>query len=185
MAVTDQNILLHICCAPCACYPVEELKSEGFKLRGYWYNPNIHGFREYSKRLMGLGYFIAKTREMNIIDSRYEVEEWFRKASSLPRERRCYSCYRMRIFKTAKKAVEVGINAFTTTLLYSKYQNHEMITDISKAAAKKNGVKFIYRDFRKGWKEGINKSKEMGLYRQQYCGCVFSEIERFNVSKKS
>jgi len=180
--LNGKKLLLHICCAPCACYPTDILLADGYDITGYWFNPNIHGFREYSKRLMTLGYYVAKVRKMDIIESDYSSDEWFGGTSGYDGADRCRVCYSIRINSTARRAASEGFDSFTSTLLYSKYQRHDFIKEIAAEAGRKYGVRFEYRDFRKGWKEGIRKSRELGLYRQQYCGCVFSEIERFNVS---
>ena len=181
----EKRILLHICCAPCACFPNKALSEDGYSITGYWYNPNIHGFREYSKRLMTLGYFIARTGKMDIIESRYSLERWVSEAAAADPQERCRACYRVRMEETAAKAAETGIDCFTTTLLYSKYQDHECVRETAEKAAAAAGVSFLYRDFRAGWKAGIELSREMGLYRQGYCGCLFSEKERFYAAKKS
>ncbi len=178
MAIADK-ILIHICCAPCVCYPLEVLKNDGFDVTGYWYNPNIHGFKEYKKRLMALGYFASKNKKFDIIEGNYDIENWFKKTDEYSKPLRCSQCYHVRLNAAARTALDNGIRAFTTTLLYSKFQDHMEIKKSGEEAAKRYGVEFLYKDFREGWKEGIRISKEMGLYRQQYCGCIFSETERY------
>ncbi|HBE44471.1 MAG TPA: hypothetical protein DDW17_03205, partial [Deltaproteobacteria bacterium] len=92
---------------------------------------------------------------------------------------RCLFCYRMRLEKTFQKAVETHADGVTTTLLYSKYQRHDDIKDTGEELSRKYDMPFIYKEFRKGWKEGVEESKRLNMYRQQYCGCIFSEKERF------
>ena len=178
----NEKILLHICCAPCLCYPHDLLLDEGYNITGFWFNPNIHGYGEYSKRLMALGYYVSKKKEMEFFEEEYEPELWFSRIGGLNGKRRCRECYKLRIEKAVEAARKNSIENFTTTLLYSKFQNHEDIKSLAADISAEAGIKFIYKDFRLGWKKGIDISKKMGLYRQQYCGCLFSERERTNVS---
>jgi predicted adenine nucleotide alpha hydrolase (AANH) superfamily ATPase len=171
------SLLLHICCAPCACYPARTLWDEGFSITGYWFNPNIHGYGEYLKRLMALRSYVAKNNSLNIIEDEYEPKTWFENTIDKDRDSRCLACYKMRLERAAGAASEKGINKFSTTLLYSKFQNQGTIKALGEKIAGDSGLEFIYRDFRQGWKQGIQESKRMGLYRQDYCGCLYSEIE--------
>lgn len=180
--MNNNKIIMHVCCASCACYPFEVLKKEGYKVVGYWNNPNIHGYREHKKRLMTMGYYLTTNKQMELIEDKYEPEKWFESITNYTGSQRCNECYKMRLEKTAKTAKNHNIEIFTSTLLYSKYQDHDTIKKIGDKIAESFGIKFLYRDFRHGWKEGINISKKIGLYRQQYCGCIFSERERFDVS---
>jgi len=176
------SLLLHICCAPCGIYPIRILKEKLFKIGGYFDNPNIHPFTEYEKRkeyVLKLGY------DENIdIDysTEYDMENFFRKVAYRESER-CFHCYTMRLGRAAMFAKNKGFDGFSTTLLYSKYQNHEMIVKIAQEAAQDAGVSFYYEDFRLGWRDGINESKARKYYRQQYCGCVYSEKERYSKNK--
>ncbi|WP_022846849.1 MULTISPECIES: epoxyqueuosine reductase QueH [unclassified Desulfurobacterium] len=175
-----KRVLLHICCAPCACYPLEVLKQEDFEVYGLFYNPNIHPYTEFLKRLETVKKFEEITKIKIIYINKYPLEEWLR-AVVYREERpiRCQICYSMRFEMTASVAKKGKFDFFTSTLFYSKYQNHEIMKMCAESAASKFGVKFLYRDFRKGWREGIEKSKEYNLYRQQYCGCIYSEKERY------
>ncbi len=181
-AVMHSKILLHICCAPCACFPLKVLKAAGYDMVWYWYNPNIHGVSEYRKRLMALGYLGNKEEYLDIIEDKYDLESWFKKDGDYSKPLRCNHCYSIRLAAAARKARENKIKSFTTTLLYSKFQDHSMIKMIGEEMSCKYGVDFVYMDFRNGWKEGIEMSKEIGLYRQRYCGCLFSETENCYVS---
>jgi len=100
------------------------------------------------------------------------------------KDNRCILCYEMRLFETARLCQEKELERFTTTLLYSKHQKHAVIADVCRAVASEYGIEFVYKDFREGWKKGIEESKRMGLYRQQYCGCIFSEQERYLAGEK-
>lgn len=175
------KLLLHICCAGCACYPVKLMEEKkDIRVTGFWYNPNIHPYTEYQKRLMALGYYAQKTSLPVICEENYPMEEWFHRIGRdfEAEDKRCPLCYSLRIEKTACAAKEKGFDAFSTTLLYSKHQNRDLIRKICEEQARKYGLKFYDEDFHSGWKEGIEISKEMGLYRQNYCGCIFSEKER-------
>ncbi len=173
------KLLLHVCCAPCSTYTLNKLRKQNIDVSGYFYNPNIHPYREFKKRLTTLQDF-AKSQDFPlIIESEYGLTEYLRKVV-FKEKKRCAICYDMRLEKTAIQAAKSGADAFTSTLLYSRYQNHEAITQIGKKMAGKYGVKFYYEDFRKGWQEGIDKAIEMDLYRQPYCGCIYSEQERYD-----
>jgi len=174
------KVLLHICCAPCACYPIKVLKEKGYSIVGLWYNPNIHPCTEFAKRMETVKK-LEKIEGIKVIyfDS-YEPEKWLR-AVIFREEKpiRCQICYSLRLEMAASVAKRGKFDAFTSTLFYSKYQSRELMVPIAENAAKKFGVKFLNIDFREGWKEGIDLSKEYKLYRQQYCGCIYSEKERY------
>ena len=173
-----KTILLHICCAPCACYPLVFLVLRDYSVTGYWNNSNIHPFAEYSKRLMTLGYLRSAKNNFSLIQESYDPAVWFSRANGLKKKDRCSQCYIMRIEAAARRAAEDNMDCFTTTLLYSKFQDHNAVISCCEKAAVDFNVEFFYHDFRDGWKEGIIMSKEAGLYRQYYCGCLFSEMER-------
>jgi len=178
MNKNNRKILLHICCAPCAVYPSKVLRDMKYDITGFFYNPNIHPYTEYKKRLDSVHIF-SKENKMHIeYLNDYKIESYLR-AVAYHETKRCPTCYYLRIFETAKMAKKLGLEFFTTTLLYSTYQQHETIKEIGKKIAKQLKLKFIYEDFRKGWTEGIKGSKEMGLYRQNYCGCIYSERDRY------
>jgi len=172
------KILLHICCAPCAIYPLEVLSQSGHRVRGFFFNPNIHPLQEFNRRAATLEAFAAKTGLPIIWDRSYNLEEFFRNIVFREADR-CQFCYYQRLLATARVARGGKFDAFTSTLLYSKFQNHEVIKAIGQQVVQEVGVPFYYEDFRKGWAEGANKTKKLGLYKQQYCGCLFSERDRF------
>jgi len=170
--------LIHICCAPCAVYPVSYLVDQNIDLMGYFYNPNIHPFQEYERRKQPLKQFESYAGIQIIYANDYPMENWIQ--SVVFRENnRCQYCYNDRLKAAAIIARKGKFDFFTSTLLYSKFQNHELITEIGVDLEKSYGVNFYYMDFRKGWKQGIERSKQLNLYRQQYCGCIYSEKERF------
>lgn len=176
------KILFHICCAPCALYPYFRLKEEGLDATGYFYNPNIHPYQEYRKRLDTVKEFSVRVGlDVSYRDS-YDLDDYLLCITGKG-PRRCEHCYRMRLQVVAAAAKEKGAGAFTTSLLYSKFQKHDLIAGIGREMASEHGVDFYYEDFRRGWREGIMESKAMGLYRQQYCGCIYSERERYERQK--
>jgi len=172
------RILLHICCAPCAVYPLRQLGSEGNEVVCFFYNPNIHPYREYAQRLESVHRLEAVTCAPVLYRDEYGLEVFLRHVVFLEQDR-CATCYKLRLEEAARTAAENGFDAFTTTLLYSKFQKHELIRETGEVAGKACNVPFLYRDFRVGWREGVESSKAMNLYRQPYCGCVYSEWERY------
>ncbi len=180
-----KKLLVHICCAPCLIAPFRHLKAEGeFDIRGFWYNPNIQPRQENVRRLETLQAFAAKYDLKLIIKDEYHLEEFLRQTAFREKER-CLICYYMRLRYAAIVAAKGGFEYFTTTLLYSKYQKHDLIREIGETCGKEQGIKFLYRDFREYWKEGIELSKQEGMYRQQYCGCIYSEKDRYLVAEKA
>ncbi|HMA86108.1 MAG TPA: epoxyqueuosine reductase QueH [Desulfosalsimonadaceae bacterium] len=172
------KILLHICCGPCAIYPVDVLRDEGFEVMGFFYRHNIHPFTECMKREEAVRQYAEKSGLRVIYQKGYDLEGFIR--NMVFREtKRCRICYHERLKAAAHIAKRGKFDYFTSTLLYSKQQNHELIRDIGESAGKQIGVPFYYKDFREGWKQGIDQSHAMGLYRQQYCGCIYSEKDRF------
>jgi predicted adenine nucleotide alpha hydrolase (AANH) superfamily ATPase len=172
------NILFHVCCAPCAIYPYFRLKEEGLEPTGYFYNPNIHPYLEYKKRLDTVKEFAGRVGLDVLYQDSYDLDEFLLLAAGKGSQR-CEHCYRMRLHAAASAAKKKGVTIYTTSLLYSKYQHHELIKAVGTEMAAENGIEFYYEDFRRGWREGIVESKAMGLYRQQYCGCIYSERERY------
>ncbi len=172
------NILMHICCAPCSIYPLRLLREEGANVAGLFFNPNVHPFLEYRRRLETLREYAVDQGVEVALDEPYAVEEFLRRTVFREAER-CRICYQMRLERTARRARRDGFGAFTTTLLYSRFQKHDLIRRTGEEMAEKYGVPFVYRDFREGWTEGVRVSKALGMYRQNYCGCLYSEKERF------
>jgi predicted adenine nucleotide alpha hydrolase (AANH) superfamily ATPase len=172
------KLLLHICCAPCTIYPARILREEGVELLGFFYNPNIHPYREYQKRLDALREY-KKSQGLEVLVSEgYPLEEFLRGLVQSEGDR-CIFCCSHRLKAAAVMAKKEGIQYFSTTLLYSRYQKHDMIREIGEQTAREYDIKFYYRDFRKGWREGQTSAREAGLYRQGYCGCIYSEKERY------
>lgn len=172
------NLLLHICCANCAIYPVGVLREREHRVTGFFYNHNIHPYQEFRRRLDTVREYASRVDLPVVYGEEYLLEEFLAQVASTP-SLRCDYCYRSRLEECARTASEGGYEGFSTSLLYSRYQQHEKIRDCGEKLASHYGIAFIYDDFRRGWQEGINVSKAMGLYRQQYCGCIYSEKERY------
>lgn len=174
-----KKLLIHVCCAPCLIAPYEHLQSEGeYDIWGFWFNPNIQPLMENRKRLQTLEDYAKRNGVKLIVKDEYDLQGFLRQIAFRESER-CRLCYHMRMRYAAIVAAKGGFDCFTTTLLYSKFQNHKLIREMGEVCAKEQGVKFLYRDFREYWKEGIDRSKEEEMYRQQYCGCIYSEQERY------
>ena len=172
------KVLLHICCANCAITPLERLKEKGDEVTGYFFNPNIHPYQEYQKRLDALKQYSGTVGLEVIYRDEYLLEEFLRNVSHRV-EDRCQYCYFVRLEATAREAKDKAFEGFSTTLLQSSHQNHALIKETGERVAHEIGVPFYYEDFRQGWKRGVEVSKAMALYRQQYCGCIYSEKDRF------
>ena len=172
------KILLHTCCAPCANECVRALRSEGCETTAFWFNPNIHPLYEYNSRRDALKTYSAAVGLPVIYEDTYGLRA-FINAVHPDYDARCGYCYRTRLYETARRAAEDGYGAFTTSLLISPYQDHEQIRKTAEEAAAHHGIAFLYRDFRPLFREGQRRAREMNLYMQKYCGCVFSEEARY------
>ncbi len=169
------KLLMHTCCAPCSVYCIDTLRKEGIEPTLYWYNPNIHPYKEYELRKDCLIEYAKKININCIVEDEYGIEEFCKNTINNLSSRCVDYCYPKRLEQTFKYAKENGYDAVTTTLLYSIYQKHDFIKKICEDLSKKYEIEFLYRDFRYGFWEGHDKAKESGLYMQKYCGCVFSE----------
>jgi predicted adenine nucleotide alpha hydrolase (AANH) superfamily ATPase len=173
-----KKLLIHSCCAHCAAYTVEYWREQGYDASAFWYNPNIHPYTEHRHRLEAMQ-SLAKTMSLPLITAEgYDIIEYFRGVVGHEADR-CRYCFRLRLSKTAEIAKEKGFDAFTTTLLISPQQKHELIKEIGEELAKETGVEFFYADLRKRYSDSRHITKPLDLYRQQYCGCVYSEWERY------
>ena len=172
------KVLLHICCAPCANRPLALLQEQGHDVTGYWYNPNIHPFTEYRSRRNTVREYLQEISVPLIEQNDYALRPFVR-AVAEDLGNRCGKCYEMRLFEAAKQAKEGGFDSFTSSLFISPYQNHELMAEIATKAAEEYGIEFLYRDFRPYFKAGQEYAREHEFYMQKYCGCVFSEEERY------
>lgn len=176
-------MLFHICCGPCAVYPLKEALPEKFELFGFFYNPNIQPYEEFRRRAGAVKTLAGALGIKVVRGDGYMPGDFLDKVlgsdmSLPPKEERCARCYELRLERTAVAARDYHFDAFSTSLLYSKYQYHESIAETGFRLAQKCGVPFHYEDFRSGWGRGITLSKKLGLYRQNYCGCIYSKEER-------
>jgi len=176
------KLLLHICCGPCAIYPVKSLREQGVEVMGHFYNNNIHPLTEWAKRRDTLSALAESVNLPVIYQKTYDMEGFLQKVVFREKSR-CPVCYHDRLMSSAMTAKKGGFDCFSSTLLYSKFQNHDLIRSMGEAIGKSIGIDFYYQDFREGWKEGIAISKELNMYRQQYCGCIYSESERYSKLK--
>lgn len=177
------RILLHVCCGNCAIYPVNILQEQHHTVTGFFYNHNIHPYQEFQRRLETTKEYADQVKLPMIYNEDYQLEEFLANVAQHP-ELRCEYCYQSRLLATAQEASKLSFEGFTTTLLYSRYQQHQNIVTYGRQLAEEYNLHFHYEDYRKGWNEGIRISKEMGLYRQQYCGCIYSEKDRYAPRKK-
>jgi predicted adenine nucleotide alpha hydrolase (AANH) superfamily ATPase len=205
--MSARNILIHTCCAPCLIAPLKKIMgveqlakaadpseqqissqqdqhpalpsdSQLWNPTLLWFNPNIHPYTEYLKRRDTLKTFVEKTNLPIIWQDEYDLDLFLNSTSDFA-DVRCTKCYELRLTRAAQTAMGRGFDAFTTTLLYSKYQRHDEIKDIGLRLANQFGLEFYYEDWRELWQEGIDLSNEADMYRQPYCGCIFSEKERY------
>lgn len=174
----SMHVLLHICCAPCAIYPLETLRAAGHRVTGFFFNHNIHPYQEYQRRLQAVVDYAGQVDLQVVYQDEYLLEEFLAAVADHPHDR-CSYCYASRVERAARQAAALDCDAFTTSLLYSRYQRHGEIVDLCGSAGARCGVPFLYEDYRTGWQQGIRASKERGLYRQQYCGCIYSEKDRY------
>ncbi len=171
------KLLMHICCAPCAVAIVDKFKIDyDISFEGFFYNPNIHPLEEYEKRKLSV---VQLSDEYNLnvnYHDDYKLEYW-KKSLGNDKLLRCNTCYSLRLNATAKFAKENSFSAFTTTLLISPYQDHELIKSMGQAIADKYGIQFYYEDFRELYRKGRELSRGKHYYMQKYCGCFYSFSE--------
>lgn len=172
------ELLLHTCCGPCATYSTEFLQEQGYAPTMYYYNPNIHPYKEWERRKESLAEFASRKGLPLILGEEYELSTFLQR--TVPHEKeRCGICYRMRLEKTARQAKAMGFPAFGTTLLISPYQNRDLICQIGGELAAAYQLLFCDLDLRPGFRRSQQLAREYGLYRQGYCGCIFSERDRY------
>ncbi len=174
------RVLLHSCCAPCAIKCVETLRAEGIEPSILWLNPNIHPYTEYISRRDSLLKFCNEEKLNLIYSGEYGLRSFLNGLGNSFSSSRCEYCYNLRLDAAAREAKLNGFDAFSTTLLISPYQKHDLIREIGEQKAEKYGIQFLYRDFRPYFRDGQNAARSRGMYMQKYCGCIFSEEERFS-----
>jgi predicted adenine nucleotide alpha hydrolase (AANH) superfamily ATPase len=179
----QMRLLFHACCGPCLAAPARALAAEGYDILAYWYNPNVQPYREYRRRLAAFGELVAREGWRAEVDDRYDVEYFLRDVVR-SREGRCPRCYYERLSRAAARAAAEGCDAFTTTLLISRHQDHDAVLEAGARAAAEAGVDFLPRDFRPLEAASHQLARQMGLYLQGYCGCIYSEEERYRKREK-
>jgi predicted adenine nucleotide alpha hydrolase (AANH) superfamily ATPase len=177
------KVLLHACCGPCASYPLPALLDMGHSLYALYYNPNIHPFTEYEKRREGF-YELARNYDLSVVGEEDYDPTPYLQAIAFREPQRCKMCYQLRLERAAQIARKGKFEAFTTSLIVSPYQKHELIKEVGLNCGEKYGVPFLYFDWRPYYPETVKRSRELGLYRQPYCGCLYSEWERYRQKGK-
>lgn len=177
--MSARPILLHICCGPCAAGVAPALRENGFDVRGFFTNPNIHPAMEWIRRVEALETYASVEGLPVEYEPVYGLARFLREAGAASGPERCAKCFAMRLRLSAQRAAELGIGLFTTTLLVSPYQDHDLLREAGREAGEAVGVEFVYEDFRPRYRTGQARAMELELYRQPYCGCLFSEQERY------
>lgn len=172
------KLLMHACCAPCSNAPLRQVREEGIETSVFWYNPNIHPYQEYKSRKNSLIDFCNDQKFDLILEDEYGLKP-FVKAVASNLEGRCVYCYQVRLERSAIVAKEQGFDAFTTSLLISPYQNHDLLRAVGEKMGEKYGVDFYYQDFRPLFRPSQDYARQAEYYMQKYCGCIFSEEDRY------
>lgn len=184
MTSATGRVLLHACCGPCAIAPTRRLLAEGFEVTLLFHNPNIHPSSEYLRRREALSQAAGHLGVPALyLDSKYDPKSWLREIA-FREDNRCFHCYRMRLERARDVAGRGRFDFFSSTLLFSKRQRHEVVRRLCEDLGAPGPVRFLYRDFRQDWAEGSEESKRLGLHRQEYCGCIYSELEANPAFKK-
>jgi len=170
--MSRSKLLLHVCCGPCAVGAHEALENEGWDITNLFYNPNIHPFDEYYRRQENFFIYLLRSGQKGLAPFPYHPREYFQKVPFAPE--RCLSCYRLRIERVAEWGKKNGFHFFTTTLTISPYQNQKNIFLVGEQIAQDYDMVFLKKDFQPFYRSSIVGSKKLNLYRQNYCGCLFS-----------
>ena len=173
------RMLLHACCGPCSLEPTRIFAEEGIEASVFYSNPNIYPQDEYAHRLETLEEHVTGPQNLELIEGDYDPDTWERDVAVYgdDRESRCRACYRLRFERTAREAAARGYDTISTTLTISPYQFTDVILEELEAAARRHGVRALGRDFRDRYRTATQRSRDLGMYRQNYCGCRFSIAE--------
>ncbi|MFC1593201.1 epoxyqueuosine reductase QueH [Candidatus Omnitrophota bacterium] len=172
------SVLIHCCCAHCTAYAAHYWRELGYEVSTLWYNPNIHPYTEHQNRLEAMKSLAKEINLPLIVTEGYDMATYFRRVAG-HESQRCQYCFRLRLSKTMEITQEMGFSAFTTTLLISPHQKHDLLREIGNELAEEKGTRFLYTDLRKRYSDSRCMTKPLNLYRQQYCGCIYSEWERY------
>jgi predicted adenine nucleotide alpha hydrolase (AANH) superfamily ATPase len=181
------SVLIHSCCGPCLGGSIDILRDSlgDEPVESYWFNPNIHPYLEYRQRLLSFASLCENLKiKANYGNLDYGLDFFLNELNGKFNEERCYYCYCMRLKEAARFAAKHNFRAFTTTLLISPYQQHELICEAGHAIAKEFNCEFHYSDLRPGFKQTHEAARKHELYKQKYCGCIFSEYSRFKDDKR-
>jgi len=178
--VKMKSVLIHSCCAHCTAYTANHWREQGYEVSALWYNPNIHPYTEHQQRLEAMKSLGQAVNLPLMVTEGYDIIDYFRQVVGHEKEpERCQYCFRLRLSRTAETARQMNFSAFTTTLLISPHQKHDLLKEIGHKLAEETGIEFLYADLRKRYSDSRHLTKPLNLYRQQYCGCVYSEWERY------
>jgi len=177
------KLLCHVCCAQCYLGAYPELAREAMQVEGFFYNPNIHPLLEFRRRLKAVKVLAEQAKLKIHCEEDYGLQDFLRRVVG-HEEKRCGICHEVRLRQTARFAKAYGFDAFTTSLLASKHRDHEALAKLGREIGAEVGIEFLYRDLRWFAERGHNEAKTRGLYLQQYCGCVYSEYDRFKDTKQ-
>ena len=172
------KLLLHVCCAVCLSAPIKKLKENGLNVVGYFYNPNIHPLLEFRRRIKALKVLQESEQLQIIFDTEYGLNEYLENVDYTT-ENRCNDCYSLRLNASARFAKNNNFDSFTSTLLFSKHQDHDRIKSLGVSIGKKTGIEFMYFDYRYMTQKCQEIAKKRMIYKQSYCGCIYSEYERY------
>ncbi len=172
-----KKLLVHCCCAHCTAYTINHWRSQDYEVTALWYNPNIYPYAEHQQRLKAMQ-SLARTMDFSLrVINGYDITKYFGNVVG-DEANRCQHCFQLRLKKTAEAALGSGFNAFTTSLLISPHQKHDLLVKTGQQLAYETGISFLYADLRKRYSDSRHITKPLDLYRQQYCGCIYSERER-------
>jgi predicted adenine nucleotide alpha hydrolase (AANH) superfamily ATPase len=171
-------LLLHICCAHCGAYTIKFWQNQGYAITAFWYNPNIHPFLEHQHRLQAVRQ-LTDSLEIPLVENpSYDLPNFFHAIRDHELDR-CRYCFELRLSCTANIAKNLEISAYTTTLLISPYQKHDLVKTSAESISSRVGIPFLYADLRKRFSDSRRLTKPLNLFSQQYCGCLYSEWERY------
>ncbi|MFH1459154.1 MAG: epoxyqueuosine reductase QueH [Candidatus Omnitrophota bacterium] len=180
----QKHVLLHVCCAPCIIYPLKKLKLLNYKVTGFFYNPNIQPEAEYALRKKNIEKFSQCFNCDIIYAANYTADDFFQAiGNAISPPERCQLCWELRLKQTAHYAKENNFDLFTSTLLVSPYQDRILLKQAGEKTAREQGVEFLFYDFSEGYPESVTISRELGMYRQKYCGCKYSLEEKTKEKK--